>query len=154
MNGTGGVLVVGEALVDVVHPADGGPPAEHVGGSPANVAMGLARLGHPSWLSTHVGTDERGDRSMRGTISAPHEEVRDYFYQRRNYIHELDVLAEELAGQLGDRVLAVRGVGPTRVVIGQILLGSHACSLSPPTRFGSRWVDSHADRFSRPPRSH
>lgn len=62
MNGTGGILVVGEALVDVVHPADGGPPAEHVGGSPANVAMGLARLGHPSWLSTHVGTDERGDR--------------------------------------------------------------------------------------------
>ena len=56
--------------------------------------------------------------------------------------------------QLGDRVLAVRGVGPTRVVIGQILLGSHPCSLSPPTRFGSRWVDSHADRFSRPPRSH
>ncbi|MEE3849828.1 acetate metabolism transcriptional regulator RamB [Gordonia sp. LSe1-13] len=41
-------------------------------------------------------TDERGDRSMRGAITAPHEEVRDYFYQRRNYIHELDVAAEEM----------------------------------------------------------
>ncbi|MXP23924.1 ImmA/IrrE family metallo-endopeptidase [Gordonia sp. HNM0687] len=41
-------------------------------------------------------TDERGDRSMRGSITAPHEEVRDYFYQRRNYIHELDVAAEEM----------------------------------------------------------
>ena len=46
-------------------------------------------------------TDERGDRSMRGTISAPHEEVRDYFYQRRNYIHELDVVAEEMTTGCG-----------------------------------------------------
>ncbi|MFP3467626.1 helix-turn-helix domain-containing protein, partial [Leifsonia sp. SIMBA_070] len=41
-------------------------------------------------------TDERGDGTMRGSISAPHEEVRDYFYQRHNYLHELDVAAEEL----------------------------------------------------------
>ena len=39
-------------------------------------------------------TDERSDRAMRGSITAPHEEVRDYFYQRRNYIHALDVAAE------------------------------------------------------------
>ncbi len=45
-------------------------------------------------------TDERGDRSMRGTISAPHEEVRDYFYQRRNYIHELDIAAEEMTNRM------------------------------------------------------
>ncbi|MFW0794122.1 acetate metabolism transcriptional regulator RamB [Gordonia sp. CPCC 205515] len=45
-------------------------------------------------------TDERGDRSMRGSITAPHEEVRDYFYQRRNYIHELDVAAEEMTTRM------------------------------------------------------
>ena len=45
-------------------------------------------------------TDERGDGSMRGSISAPHEEVREYFYQRRNYLHELDVAAEELTTRM------------------------------------------------------
>ncbi|MDL9936929.1 acetate metabolism transcriptional regulator RamB [Gordonia sp. ABSL1-1] len=45
-------------------------------------------------------TDERGDGSMRGSITAPHEEVRDYFYQRRNYIHELDVAAEEMTTRM------------------------------------------------------
>ncbi|MGW0038701.1 acetate metabolism transcriptional regulator RamB [Gordonia sp. NPDC003376] len=45
-------------------------------------------------------TDDRNDRSMRGSITAPHEEVRDYFYQRRNYIHELDVAAEELTTRM------------------------------------------------------
>ncbi|WP_288858617.1 short-chain fatty acyl-CoA regulator family protein [uncultured Corynebacterium sp.] len=34
----------------------------------------------------------------------PFEAVREFFYNAHNYIHELDVLAEELAGQLGQRV--------------------------------------------------
>lgn len=55
------VLTAGEALIDIVHSPDG-KVAEYVGGSPANVAMGLARLGHPSDLATHVGTDARGVR--------------------------------------------------------------------------------------------
>ena len=37
-------MVVGEALVDVVHTADG-ETGEHPGGSAANVAVALARLG-------------------------------------------------------------------------------------------------------------
>lgn len=53
------VLVVGEALVDVVD--RDGERSEHVGGSPANVAMGLARLGHPTTLAASVGDDERGE---------------------------------------------------------------------------------------------
>lgn len=39
------VLVIGEALIDAVRRA-GSAPAEHVGGSPANVAFGLGSLGH------------------------------------------------------------------------------------------------------------
>ena len=31
-----------------------------------------------------------------GSITMPHEEVRDYFYQRQNYLHELDTAAEDL----------------------------------------------------------
>lgn len=53
------VLVVGEALIDVVLRADGSV-VEHVGGSPANVAVGLSRLGHPVSLATHLGDDEHG----------------------------------------------------------------------------------------------
>ncbi|MFT4288808.1 carbohydrate kinase family protein [Nocardioides sp.] len=53
-------LVVGEALVDVVHDA-AGEVAEHPGGSPANVAVGLARLGRPTTLLTDLGEDRYGD---------------------------------------------------------------------------------------------
>jgi len=55
------VMVVGEALIDIVIPPEG-EPSEHVGGSPANVAIGLARLGHPTRLATHIGADPRGVR--------------------------------------------------------------------------------------------
>ena len=55
------LLVVGEALVDIV--VDGaGEPVEHVGGSPANVAVGLARLDHPVDFACWLGHDERGER--------------------------------------------------------------------------------------------
>ncbi len=59
--GTAPVVVIGELLVDIVHTPDG-QTAEHVGGSPANVALGLARLGHDTWFATLVGTDEHGIR--------------------------------------------------------------------------------------------
>lgn len=55
------VLAVGEALIDIVKPTDG-EVIEHVGGSPANVAMGIAALGHSTSLATHIGRDERGQR--------------------------------------------------------------------------------------------
>ncbi len=58
---TAPVVVVGELLVDIVSHPDG-RTAEHVGGSPANVAVGLARLGHETHFATLVGTDERGAR--------------------------------------------------------------------------------------------
>ena len=47
-------LVVGEALVDVVHRPDGSVE-ERPGGSPMNVAVGLARLGHPADFATRFG---------------------------------------------------------------------------------------------------
>ena len=55
----GRFLVVGEALVDVVLP-DGEPPTRAPGGSPLNVAVGLARLGVPTTLLTSVGDDADG----------------------------------------------------------------------------------------------
>lgn len=57
------VLVIGEALIDIVREA-AGAHVEHVGGSPANVAVGLARLDHKVRLATAIGADERGRRIM------------------------------------------------------------------------------------------
>ncbi|HRW19372.1 MAG TPA: PfkB family carbohydrate kinase [Dermatophilaceae bacterium] len=54
-------LVVGEALIDAV---DTGSDviAEHVGGSPANVAFGLGALDHDVALLSWFGQDPRGER--------------------------------------------------------------------------------------------
>lgn len=52
-------LVVGEALVDVVRRADGGSD-ERAGGSAANVAVALARLGRPTWFATAMADDRYG----------------------------------------------------------------------------------------------
>jgi fructokinase len=53
------IVVVGEALVDVVVPTEG-EASSAVGGSPLNVAVGLARLEVPALLITRVGDDEHG----------------------------------------------------------------------------------------------
>lgn len=58
------VLVIGEALVDIVS-APGQAPVDHAGGSPANVALGLGRLGVASRLLTRIGDDERGRLILR-----------------------------------------------------------------------------------------
>ena len=55
------ILVIGEALVDAVTDPSGSV-TEHVGGSPANVAFGLAALDHPVDLATWIASDERGRR--------------------------------------------------------------------------------------------
>ncbi len=55
------VLVVGEALIDAVSAGEG-ETVEHVGGSPANVAVGLGSLGHRVELATWFGPDEHGQR--------------------------------------------------------------------------------------------
>jgi fructokinase len=55
---SGAALVIGEALVDVVRGDDS--QVEYPGGSAANVAVALARLGRPTWLATSFATDEYG----------------------------------------------------------------------------------------------
>lgn len=63
----GRILVAGESLVDIVAAPDG-TVTEHVGGSPANVALALARLGRDVTLLTSTGDDERG-RRIRGHLT-------------------------------------------------------------------------------------
>lgn len=59
----GGVLVVGEALVDEV--VASGRISRYPGGSPANVALGLSRLNVGTRLHTAIGDDEAGDLIRR-----------------------------------------------------------------------------------------
>lgn len=53
------LTVIGEALVDVVQRSSG--IEAHVGGSPLNVAVGLARLDHPVQFIGRYGKDAYGD---------------------------------------------------------------------------------------------
>ncbi|WP_324651672.1 carbohydrate kinase [Georgenia sp. H159] len=55
----GRLLMIGEALVDIVESPDG-TRTQHPGGSPANVALTAARLGSRAELLTWLGDDELG----------------------------------------------------------------------------------------------
>ncbi|MDP9738078.1 carbohydrate kinase family protein [Curtobacterium sp. 260] len=66
------VIVIGEALVDVVDRPDG--RVEHPGGSPMNVAVGLARLGRAARLVCALGDDDHGG-SIRAHVGASDVEV-------------------------------------------------------------------------------
>lgn len=55
------ITVIGEALVDLVLDPGALTPRPAPGGSPANVALTLARLGHDVTLVTQLGEDEYGE---------------------------------------------------------------------------------------------
>jgi fructokinase len=64
------ITVVGESLVDVVRPAGATQDrSAHPGGSPANVSVGLGRLGAPVTLITQFGDDDHG-RLLRDHLTA------------------------------------------------------------------------------------
>jgi XRE family transcriptional regulator, fatty acid utilization regulator len=98
--------------------------AEIVNGHPgfARAMVNLHRRYRITTAQLAAATEERfSDGSGSGSITMPHEEVRDYFYQRQNYLHELDTAAEDLttrmrmhhgdlAGELSRRLTEAHGV--------------------------------------------
>ncbi|MFE2283240.1 short-chain fatty acyl-CoA regulator family protein [Streptomyces sp. NPDC059443] len=69
------------------------------------VASVLLDLGRRGQLLTER-LAEAADGRDGGLIDAPrspHEEIREFFYRRQNYLHEADLAAEELAGDIGIR---------------------------------------------------
>jgi XRE family transcriptional regulator, fatty acid utilization regulator len=88
----------------------------------ARAVVNLHRRYQLATTQLAAATEDRfADGSGSGSITMPHEEVRDYFYQRQNYLHELDTAAEDLtinlrmhrgdlARDLSDRLKAVHGV--------------------------------------------
>jgi fructokinase len=57
---TGAIAVIGEALIDIVEAGDDEPRLARPGGSPYNVALGLARLERPARFVGRVSTDPLG----------------------------------------------------------------------------------------------
>ncbi|SFX56546.1 carbohydrate kinase [Streptomyces atratus] len=68
------LLVIGECVADIVR-LPGAADQVHPGGSPANVAYGLARLGHGATLLTQLGPDDNG-RLIRDHLAGVGVEVR------------------------------------------------------------------------------
>ncbi|MBB5790059.1 carbohydrate kinase family protein [Jiangella mangrovi] len=71
---SGVAVVVGEALTDVIV-GRSGAETRHPGGSPANVAYGLGRLGRRTALVTELGADADGD-AIRAHLASAGVEVR------------------------------------------------------------------------------
>lgn len=128
-----------EATLDRDLDADVDMPevAEMVSAHPrlASAMVNLHRRYRITTAQLAAATEERfSDGSGSGAITMPHEEVRDYFYQRQNYLHELDTVAEDLtarmrmhggdlAGELTRRLTEIHGVGINkRIDLGDTVL--------------------------------
>jgi predicted transcriptional regulator/transcriptional regulator with XRE-family HTH domain len=109
---------------DVAVDVDLAEVSDMVGSHPA-LARAMVNLHRRYRLTaaqlTAATEDRYADSSGSGSITMPHEEVRDYFYERQNYLHELDTAAEdltirmrmhraELTRELADRLTRVHGV--------------------------------------------
>jgi fructokinase len=62
------ILVCGEALIDLAQTAEPGVWRAHPGGSPLNVAIGLARLGSPTSFLGRLSSDTFG-RQLRARLT-------------------------------------------------------------------------------------
>ncbi len=83
--------------------ADAQEIAEMVASHPglAKAMVNMHRRFRNTTAQLALATEDRySDGSGSGSITMPHEEVRDYFYQRQNYLHELDTAAEELTARM------------------------------------------------------
>ncbi|MFJ8629673.1 short-chain fatty acyl-CoA regulator family protein [Streptomyces sp. NPDC093568] len=68
------------------------------------VAQVLLDLGRRNQLLSERLAGPADGRNTAGDVPrSPHEEIRDFFYRRQNYLHDTDLAAEELAGEIGIR---------------------------------------------------
>ncbi|MEU2263746.1 short-chain fatty acyl-CoA regulator family protein [Streptomyces sp. NPDC019645] len=68
------------------------------------VAQVLIDLGRRNqMLSERLAGATDGRDGDRVTAPSPHEEIRDFFYRRQNYLHDTDLAAERLAEKIGVR---------------------------------------------------
>ncbi len=136
----GHVVVLGEALVDLVAArvgstgntgsAAGGEPARALpGGSPANVAVGLARLGVPVTLLTSLGSDEYG-RLVTAHLTGSGVAVRDVGTGAPTSVATVTL---DASGEPGYEFAVSWEIGPVEIPVGAVALhtGSLAAALPP-----------------------
>ncbi|MDT0433342.1 MULTISPECIES: short-chain fatty acyl-CoA regulator family protein [Streptomyces] len=92
--------LAGEIAESRVSAADLGELASRLPG----VARVLLDLGRRNELLSERLAGEADGRGRAGAgTSTPHEEIRDFFYRRQNYLHDTDLAAEHLAAGIGVR---------------------------------------------------
>ncbi|MFI6375726.1 short-chain fatty acyl-CoA regulator family protein [Streptomyces sp. NPDC050546] len=104
--------LAGEIAESRVSAADLGDLATRLPGV-AKVLLDLGRRNQE--LSERLAGAADGRDRDRGTTSTPHEEIRDFFYRRQNYLHDTDLSAERLAGEIGVRPGEVIGALTARL---------------------------------------
>ncbi|WP_406365675.1 short-chain fatty acyl-CoA regulator family protein [Streptomyces sp. NBC_01546] len=67
----------------------------------AHVLLDLGRRGQ--LLAERLAGAADGRDGTVGSPRSPHEEIREFFYRRQNYLHETDLAAEALAREVGIR---------------------------------------------------
>ncbi|MEV7440002.1 short-chain fatty acyl-CoA regulator family protein [Streptomyces sp. NPDC091204] len=67
----------------------------------ASVLLDLGRRGQ--LLAERLAGAADGRDGVLDTPRSPHEEIREFFYRRQNYLHDADLAAEELAREVGIR---------------------------------------------------
>ena len=132
------IVVGGEALIDLfVRPGDGTVVDARPGGSPFNVAVGLARLGVATGFLGGVSTDHFGDLLLR---TAAAEGVNVESVKRSSRPTPLVAVAPDAAGQptysfyahdTADRDLNGGDLPATLSGVAAIALGSYALAVEP-----------------------
>ncbi|MFE0602816.1 short-chain fatty acyl-CoA regulator family protein [Streptomyces sp. NPDC058892] len=91
--------LAGEVAQARVSPSDLAELAQRM---PA-VASVLVDLGRRSQLLAERLSETADGRDGAGGVAprSPHEEIRDFFYRRQNYLHDTDTAAEALAQEIG-----------------------------------------------------
>ena len=111
--------VIGEALIDLAAPADDGASVARPGGSPMNVAIGLARLGQPTAFVGRLSDDPIGTLLRRHLARSA--------VDLRHVVYATDpgtIALVELSGRAGAlRVLAARSGLPVVGVRAGVLAG-------------------------------
>jgi predicted transcriptional regulator len=103
----------------------------------ANVPLDLGRRNQ--LLTERLSGTVDGRDGEDAMPRSPHEEIRDFFYRRQNYLHDTDLAAEQLAGEIGIRPGEVVGALTVR------LAGTHGVRLA--TETGDRL--HHYDEATR-----
>ncbi|MGW8375089.1 short-chain fatty acyl-CoA regulator family protein [Streptomyces sp. ODS28] len=69
----------------------------------ASVLVDLGRRNQTLAERLSESAEGRGPRAEPATPRSAHEEIREFFYRRQNYLHETDLAAEDLASRIGIR---------------------------------------------------